>query len=83
MFAVPALIRQSLLEAYKSGEIKTAADYWQAIRNVAAETAQQAAIGAATMGAGGIAARVVGKAIAPAIGEAISIPTAMKAIRQP
>lgn len=80
MFGLPAAMRQTLIEAYKAGDIKTGADYWNAFKEIAAVTAKESAIGAATMGAGGIAARAFGKAIAPAIGESISVGTGTKAI---
>lgn len=80
MGAVPAAIRQSLIEAYKSGEVTTSADFWNAIREVATQTVKEGAINAVGMGAGGLAARTVGKAIAPAITQSISVPTATAAI---
>ena len=80
MFAVPAAIRESLVQAYKSGDIKTSADWWNIVREVATKTAQEAAVGAATMGAGSLAARTLGSALVPAIGQSIAVPTAMKAI---
>jgi hypothetical protein len=80
MFALPGFIRESLTQAYSSGEISTAADWWNIVRAVAATTGKEAVIGAATFGAGSIAARTVGKALVPAIGESIAVPTAVKAI---
>lgn len=80
MFAVPAAIRESLIQAYKSGEIKTSADWFNIVREVATTTAKEAGIGAATFGAGSVAARTIGKSLVPAIGESIAVPTAVKAI---
>lgn len=84
MFGTPALMREILIAGYQSGEIKTAADFWNALRDmsgrVATETAKEAGIGAATFGAGSVAARTVGKAILPAIGEKIAAATAIKTI---
>jgi len=80
MGAVPAAIRQTLIEAYKSGDVMTAADFWNSVREVAKTTATEAGINAAAMGAGAVAGRVVGKAIAPAIGQSISVPTAIRTI---
>ena len=84
MFGTPALMREILIAGYQSGEIKTAADFWNALRDmsghVATETAKEAGIGAATFGAGGVAARTVGKAILPAVGEKITAATAIKTI---
>lgn len=80
MFGVVGGIRESLIQAYKSGEVKTAADWWNIVREVAGATAKEAAIGAVTMGAGSIAARTVGKAIAPSIGAGLSVGTARNVI---
>lgn len=84
MFGTPALMREILIAGYQSGEIKTAADFWNALRDmsghVATETAKEAAIGAFTFGSGGVAARTAGKAILPAIGQKITAATAIKAI---
>lgn len=80
MFGVPAAMRETLMQAYKSGEIVTAADFWNSIKEVASHTGKEAAIGAATMGAGSIAARTVGKALVPSIGTSIGVGTATKVI---
>jgi len=80
MGAIPAAIRQTLIEAYKSGDVMTAADFWNSVREVAKTTATEAGINAAAMGAGAVAGRVVGKAIAPSIGQSISVPTAIRSI---
>lgn len=84
MFGVPALMRELLINGYKSGEINTAADFWNALRSGAGEiakgTGKEALVGAATFGAGAVAARTVGKALLPAIGESIAVPTATKII---
>lgn len=79
-FAVPAAIRTSLMQAYSKGEVKSSGDFLARTAIVLKETAKEALVGAATLGAGGAAARVVGKAIAPAIGETISVGTARAAI---
>jgi len=80
MFAAPGAVRETLLQAYKSGEISTAAEFWVALQEVAKTTAKEAAIGAVTFGTGSVAARTVGRALVPAIGTQITIPTATKAI---
>ena len=55
MGAVPATIRQSLIESYKSGEIKTAAEWFEAVKNVAKAAGTEGGINAAAMGAGALA----------------------------
>lgn len=80
MFALPTAIRETLMAAYRSGEVKTGADFWNEVRQVATATVRDAAIGAATLGAGGMAARTVGRAIAPAIGESLTVPAATRII---
>lgn len=79
-FAVPAAIRSALIEAYKSGTVDSSGGFLNAAKIVLAETAKEAGIGALTFGAGGLAARLAGKAIAPAIGESLSVPAARAAI---
>src|SRR6185312_9395328 len=78
-FAVPAAIRESLMQAYK-GDVTSSGDFLNRVGIVIKGTAKEAAIGAATFGVGGAVARATVKAIAPAIGEAISVPTARTAI---
>ncbi len=73
MGAVPAAIRQTLIEAYKSGDVMTAADFWNSVREVAKVTATEAGVNAAAMGAG--AAAKLGFATAMGAG-----PVASKAI---
>jgi hypothetical protein len=79
-FAVPAAIRESYVQAYSKGEIAGSADFLNRAAIVLKQTGKEALIGAATVGAGAVAARTVGKAIAPAIGTGISVPTAIKTI---
>lgn len=79
-FAVPAAIRTSLMEAYKSGTVDSSGGFLNSAKIVLEQTGKEGLIGALTFGAGGVAARVVGKAIAPAIGEAVSVGTARTAI---
>lgn len=80
MFGAEDGIRQALIEAYKSGEVKTSADWWNIVREVAGATAKGMLVGGVTMGAGATAARVAGKAIAPGIGTTLSVPAATKVI---
>lgn len=80
MFAVPTAVRETLMHAYRSGDIQTVGEFFTAMQDVLKKTAESAVVGAATVGAGGIAARTVGRAIAPAVGQAISVPGAIRAI---
>lgn len=80
MMGVEDGLRESLIQAYKSGEVRTPEEWWNIVREVATATAKGAATGAVTFGAGGIAARTVGKAIAPSIGTAMTVGAATKAI---
>ena len=79
-FAVPALIRQSLIEAYKSGTVDSSGGFLNSVGIVLKTTAKEGVVGAATFGAGGVAARVAGKALAPSIGQAITVGTGTKLI---
>src|SRR3990167_5344207 len=79
-FAVPAAIRQSLIEAYKSGTVDSSGGFLNSVGIVLKTTGKEALVGAATFGAGGGAARVTGKALAPSIGQAITVGTGTKLI---
>lgn len=79
-FALPAAIRESLMQAYAAGEADSSGDFLSRAGIVLKKTGKEALIGGLTFGAGGIAARTAGKAIAPAIGEAVSVPVAKSAI---
>jgi GNAT superfamily N-acetyltransferase len=79
-FAVPTAIRESLMQAYSGGEVKSTADFLTRAKIVVKATAKDALVGGATFGAGGLAARTVGKVIAPAIGETVAPATARAAI---
>jgi GNAT superfamily N-acetyltransferase len=79
-FAVPTAIRESLMQAYSKGDVKGAGDFLNRAAIVLKATAKDALVGGATMGAGGLASRTVGKAIAPAIGETVGTGTARAAI---
>lgn len=79
-FAVPGAIRTALVERYKMGEIVTSGQFLDLTGIVIKQTAKEAVIGAATTLAGMGAARVVGSAIAPAIGTSMSVETATKVI---
>lgn len=79
-FAVPTAIRESLIQAYHSGEAGSSADFLSRTGIVLKETGKSALVGAATMGAGALVARTVGGALAPLIGEELGIGTARTAI---
>lgn len=79
-FAIPAAIRQSLIEAYKSGTVDSSGGFLNSARIVLAQSAKEGAIGALTFGVGGMVARGIGKAIAPAIGESMGVSMATKII---
>jgi len=79
-FAVPTAIRQSLIQAYSKGEVTGVADFLSRTAIVAKETAKDALVGGLTAGAGGLAARTVGKVVAPMIGETLSVGGANAAI---
>lgn len=79
-FALPAAIREAYTQALSKGDVTSAADFLGRTAIVLKETGKQALVGGATFGAGGLAARTVGKAIAPAIGEALTPAQAMTRI---
>jgi hypothetical protein len=79
-FAVPTAIRESLIQAYEKGEVVSVSDFLSRVGIVAKSTSKDAAVGGLTLGTGGVAARTVGKAIAPAIGETLSVGGARAAI---
>ncbi len=79
-FAVPTAIRESLIQAYQNGTVTSSADFLSRAAIVLKETGKSALVGAATAGAGTLAARSVGAAIAPAIGESIGVTGATRAI---
>ncbi len=79
-FATPAAIRESLMQAYSKGEVQSSGDFLNRAAIVLKQTAKEGVVGAATFGVGGAVARVTGKALAPAIGETITVPSARMAI---
>jgi hypothetical protein len=89
-FAAPALIRQTLVETYKKGEAATPGQFLtllgkvmrdpEALTRIGAETGTAAVVGAVTAGAGGVAARTIGKAVAPGVGQWITAKGAAKLI---
>lgn len=79
-FAVPAAIRESLMQAYAGGEVTSSADFLNRAAIVLKTTGKEAAIGGLTFGVGSAAARVTGKILAPAIGDSITVGTARNAI---
>lgn len=85
MGVVPATIRQSLMVAYQSGEIKTAADWFNAAREVATQALKEGGINAAAMGAGAVvkagiaAAGGANAATSKAIGLGLATPITRRA----
>lgn len=79
MFAVPGMIREALIQAYQGGEVQSAADFLHRTSIVLKTGAKEAAIGAATAGAGAVAARTVGTVLAPMAAD-IGVKTATRAI---
>lgn len=77
-FAVPTAIRTALMNAYQEGRAVTFGDFLN--RTTITQTLKSAAAGAVTAGVGTLAARGVGGAIAPVIGETIAPGTAAKII---
>lgn len=75
MGAVPAIMRESLTDFYRSGEGTTKAEWWNMLRASAAQVLKETGVSAATFGALGVAGRVTGRAIAPLIGDVLSVPT--------
>lgn len=78
--AVPAAIRSSLIEAYKSGTAQSSGGFLNSAKIVIKDTLKEGLIGGATFGVGAKVARTVGSAIAPSIGQTMSVGTATKAI---
>lgn len=74
-FAVPAAIRTALIEAYKSGTADSSGGFLASTKIVLKHTGKEGLIGALTFGAGGLAGRVVGSAVAPAVGSSITART--------
>ena len=66
-FAVPAAIRQSLIEAYKSGTVDSSGGFLNSVGIVLKTTAKEGLVGAATMGAGGVVGKVVGGVAGPLV----------------
>lgn len=79
-FAVPTAIRQTLMESYSKGAITSVGDFLSRTGIVIKESAKSAAVGALTSGAGMVAARTAGTALAPMVGNQISVRTATNLI---
>jgi hypothetical protein len=79
-FALPAAIRESYTQALTRGDITSASDFLDRARIVLQSAGKEGLVGALTFGAGGAAARTVGKVVAPAIGETLSVPAARSII---
>lgn len=68
--ALPAAIRQVMMDHYEKGDIKTFSDFWARTSSVFIETLKQGTIGAASGGAGMVAGKVVAPIASTAIGKA-------------
>lgn len=88
MMAVPAEIRESLVRAYQNGDADSSTSFLARVgiairglgdKEVMTATAKAAAVGAATMGVGGLAAKAVGGALAPAAGQGLRVVAARTA----
>lgn len=72
-FALPQGLREALIQGYEKGEIKDFADFWDRASSVFLETAKGGAIGAATMGVGGVAGKLAAPIASPLLrGAAVS-----------
>jgi hypothetical protein len=56
-FALPAAIRETLMQHYEKGDIKDFADFYTRSSAILWETVKNAAVGGATAGVGGVAAK--------------------------
>jgi len=61
--AVPAAIRESLIQAYSKGAVTSSGDFLNRTGIVIKQTAKEGAIGGLSMGAGVVAGRLVGGAV--------------------
>lgn len=72
-FALPAAVRKMLVDYYEKGSVKSASDFWERAAATFIETAKGGIIGGATVGAAGIAGKVLAKPLAAGVwGGAIS-----------
>ena len=79
-FALPTAIRESLMQAYSKGSVTSASDFLGRANIVLQETGKDALIGGVSSLTGMGAARLVGKAVAPSVGQTITAGTAAKVI---
>lgn len=66
-FALPAAIRETLMQYYEKGEIQDFGDFWERSSAVFWETLKGGVVGGATAGVGGFASKMVGAAAKPVI----------------
>lgn len=62
-FALPEGMRTALMEHYEKGDVQSFGDFWERASAVAINSLKAGAVGAATAGVGGVAAKVAGPAI--------------------
>lgn len=66
-FALPAAMRELLMQKYEKGEIHSFEDFWERTSAVFLEATKAGFVGGLTSGAGGAAATLLGPAVAPAV----------------
>lgn len=79
-FAAPMALREALIEAYSNDHALSWAGVWEIGKAALTGGTKGAVIGAITGGAGALASRVVGAAVAPSVGMTITGQTAGRVI---
>ncbi len=79
-FAVPAAIRSSLIEAYKSGTAESSGGFLASAKIILKHTGKESLIGALTLGAGAVVGRGVAAAVAPGVGTTLTAKNATRVI---
>lgn len=79
-FFVPAAIREAYIQALSKGDVSSTADFLTRASIVLKQASKEGLVGALTLGAGGVAGRVVGKAVAPGVGTTLVAKTAVTGI---
>lgn len=79
-FAAPMALREALIEAYSNNYATSWEQVWEISKAALLGGGKGAVIGGATMGAGTVAARTVGAAIAPGVGTAMTVKGATRTI---
>jgi len=71
--ALPAALRQSMVDAYSKGEVKSFADYWDRVGNIFMEFGKGAIVGGSTAGAGGAVRGGLSAATGPVMRETAAL----------